>query len=695
MRAPQIWLQCFLRIMLLYAFTIACSAFLLFAVQPIIAKMILPWFGGSSAVWSTCMLFFQIVLLLGYLYAHWLHEKLRSRLQAIVHIGALALSCLALPILPNQAWKTAGGAPSLKILALLAMTVGLPYFLLASTSPLLQAWYARTHKSGLPYRLFALSNFASMLALLSYPLLVEPNLPTRMQGYGWSGGYICFAALCAITAWRACNHPAAKADETVCPTAESAAAFGAWNRLLWFALSASASVLLLAVTNHLTQDIAAIPFLWIAPLSAYLLSFILCFESPRIYHRAVFLPLTTAALGFMAYQLWPERRSMDIWHSIELLVASLFVCCMTCHGELARLKPDPRRLTGFYVTVSLGGAMGGLFVGLAAPNFFRAYYEFPLGLGICALVLASVYARGLWRFPALPRYAGAVLMVAVLGGYGWCLFHLMQQMVTGYRLVTRNFYGQLRVLDDGDPNIEDAASRTLVHGTINHGEQFLREKYRRRPVTYFCPESGVGRGMDALKGSARSLGVLGMGCGTLAAYARAGDTLRIYEINPLVLDIARTQFTYLQDTPAKVEVAMGDGRLSLEAEPSRQFDILVMDAFSGDSVPVHLLTLEAFRTYFRHLKPGGILAVNITNRYLDLKPVVERAASALGKVALYYDYEADPEDVFCFPCDWMLIMSPDTLAEHAELKYGGQIMKPHPAFRTWTDDFSNLYSILR
>jgi SAM-dependent methyltransferase len=686
--------------MLLYALTVAWSAFLLFAVQPIVAKMILPWFGGSSAVWSTCMLFFQMALLLGYLYAHWLHEKLRGRLQAIVHIGALAMSCALLPILPNPSWKTAGGAPSLKILALLTVTVGLPYFLLASTSPLLQAWYARTHKSGLPYRLFALSNFASMLALLSYPLLVEPNLPTRIQGYAWSGGYICFAVLCAITAWRACNHPAAalRTSEDAAD-GEGAATSGpgsrTGNRLLWFGLSASASVLLLAVTNHLTQDIAAIPFLWIAPLSAYLLSFILCFEAPRIYHRAVFLPLTAAALGFMTYQMWPEHRIIEMRHAIELLVISLFVCCMACHGELARLKPAPRGLTGFYVVVSLGGATGGLFVGLAAPNFFRAYYEFPLGLGIAAMVLATVNVRALWRFPAPPRYAAAALTVAMLGGYGWCLFHIMQSMATGYHLVTRNFYGQLRVFDTGDPEVEDGAARTLVHGTVDHGEQFLREKYRRRPVTYFCPESGIGRGMGALTGSGRSIGVIGLGCGTLAAYAKPGDTLRIYEINPLVLNIARTEFTYLRDTPAKVEVAMGDARLSLEAEPSRQFDILAVDAFSSDAVPVHLLTLEAFRVYFRHLKPDGILAVNITNHYLDLKPVMERAASAFGKVALYYDYEPDPNDVFCFACDWMLIMSPGALAVHAELKYGGQIMKPQPAFRAWTDDFSNLYSILR
>jgi SAM-dependent methyltransferase len=444
-----------------------------------------------------------------------------------------------------------------------------------------------------------------------------------------------------------------------------------------------------------SQRIAAIPFLWIVPLSAYLLSFILCFEAPRLYHRGVFLPLTIAALAFMTYRMWPNHTSRAVSRDIELLIASLFVCCMACHGELVRLKPPVQALTGFYVIVSLGGAMGGFFVGLAAPNFFRAYYEFPLGLGFAALVLAAVYARGLWRLPRLPRYAVAALIVGMLGGYGWCLFHIMQEMVIRYRLVTRNFYGQLRVLDDGNPEFEDAASRTLVHGTINHGEQFLREKYRRRPVTYFCPDSGVGRGMLALTGSGRRLGVIGLGCGTLAAYGRAGDTLRIYEVNPLVLDIARTQFTYLRDTPAKVEVALGDARLSLEAETSRQFDILVMDAFSGDAVPVHLITLEAFRTYFRHLKPDGILAVNITNRYLDLKPVMERAATAFGKVALYFDDEEDPNDAFCFPNDWMLVMSPNALAAHAELKHGGAILKPQPAFRAWTDDFSNLYSILR
>jgi SAM-dependent methyltransferase len=693
--------------MLLYSLTIFLSAFLLFEVQPIIAKMILPWFGGTSAVWSTCMLFFQLVLLLGYLYAHWLHRTFRPRRQAIVHIAVLAVSFAALPILPNPYWKSGAVAqPSLRILALLAVTVGLPYFLLSSTSPLLQAWYARNHKEGLPYRLFALSNFASMLALLSYPLLVEPNLPNRMQAWIWSGVYIAFAAVCALTGWRSANHPAAALDG---PAANAAAAGPApsWPlRFLWLGLAAAASVLLLAVTNHLTQDVAAIPFLWILPLTLYLLTFILCFEAPRLYLRPVFLPLVAIALAFMAFELWPGRNDVDIYWVGQLarlslrivipaMAASLFVCCMACHGELARLKPHPRYLTGFYVTVSLGGAVGGLFVGLLAPNLFRAYYEFPVGLALCLLMVTLVLARALASYRGALRLAGTAALVLVLAGYLWCLTAIMRTMVTGYRVVARNFYGLLRVYDSGDPRFEEDAARKLVHGVINHGEQMLREEYRRMPVTYFCPQSGIGRVMRALEGHPRKIGILGLGCGTLAAYGRPGDTLRIYEINPLVLDIARSEFSYLTDTPAKVEVATGDGRLVLESEPDQQFDLLVMDAFSGDSVPVHLITREAFQMYFRHLKPGGILAVNISNKYLNLEPVMERASNAFGKLGLVYHYEPGEAEEFCFSCSWTLIMNPATADVHPELLTRTKVLRPQRPFRIWTDDFSNMFSILK
>ena len=682
--------------MLLYALTIFLSAFLLFQVQPIIAKMILPWFGGSSAVWSTCMLFFQSALLLGYVYAHWLHQRLAGRKQALTHILILAGSLAALPILPNPLWKTmSAGNPSLRILALLAVTVGLPYFLLASTSPLLQAWYARTHQSGMPYRLFALSNLASLLALVSYPVLVEPNLPARTQGLVWSAAYASFVALCGITAWMVSKHSPNETPTEDNALSDAGSAPGLSSRFFWIGFAACASVLLLAVTTFLTQDVAAIPFLWILPLSVYLLTFVVCFDSPRFYRREVFLPFAAAAVIFMAWRLWPDRPKMLVLPQTAAMAGSLFVCCMICHGELVRIRPHSRYLTSFYVSVSLGGALGGLFVGLLAPNVFSGYYEFPIGLAVFALLAAVPLWRDSIRLSPNRMHVARLALVMMVGAYLIWLGTIVRAMVSPYRVVARNFYGQLRVRDVSEGKSDPYASRNLIHGVINHGVQMLREEYRREPVSYFCPQSGIGRAMAALAGIPRRVGILGLGCGTLAAYGHGGDVFRIYEINPLVLHIAQTEFSYLRDTKARVEVAMGDGRLVLESEPSQQFDLLVMDAFSGDSVPVHLITREAFRTYFRHLKPGGIVAVNISNGYLNLEPVVERAATDFGKIALVYDFDPDADDYLCYACTWALVMDPATAGAHAALRQGARQLGPQPRFRIWTDDYSNMFGILR
>ncbi|HLK50092.1 MAG TPA: fused MFS/spermidine synthase, partial [Bryobacteraceae bacterium] len=528
---------------------------------------------------------------------------------------------------------------------------------------------------------------------LSYPVLVEPNLPARTQGLFWSAAYVGFVLLCIATAWLAANRKS--------PTETSAA--GITNdpppqlsaRVLWVALAACASILLLAVTNFLTQDVAAIPFLWILPLSVYLLTFILCFDSPRIYQRFVFVPLAAGALAFMAWRLWPERPKMLVLPLTTGLAASLFVCCMVCHGELVRMRPPARHLTSFYVSVSLGGALGGLFVGLLAPNLFNAYYEFPIGLGLFAVLAGTPLWVAARRFPRIWMWGARGALAVVVAGCLVFLGIIVRQMVNPYRLVARNFYGQLRVRDVRESPTDPFPSRNLIHGVINHGMQVLRAEYRRQPVSYFCPQSGIGRAMEALAGKPRRIGILGLGCGTLAAYGHAGDLIRIYEINPLVLRIAQSEFTYLHDTPASVQVAMGDGRLVLESEPSQQFDILVMDAFSGDSVPVHLITREAFTDYFRHLKPDGIVAVNISNAYLDLEPVIERAAAAFGKTALVYDFDPDPEDSLCFACTWALIMDPKTLDAHSGLRKDARVLQPKRTFRTWTDDYSNMFGILR
>ncbi len=669
----------------LFALTVFLSAFLLFQIQPMAAKLILPWFGGSSSVWSTCLVFFQAELLLGYLYVHWLHETLAPRRQTLVHIALLLVSLATLPVAADPSWKeTAQANPTLNVLGVLATAVGLPYLLLSTTGPLMQAWYARAFTGVMPYRLYALSNLASMLALLSYPVLVEPFLALQGQSWAWSAGYALFVLACTATAWWSWRLVSAERE-----TATSAAATDvprpSWREcLLWIGLAATASTLLLAMTRHLTQDVAPVPFLWVLPLSLYLLSFILCFDAPRYYVRPLFL----GALPFAFFGM--DRildEGMPVPAMVALISASLFVICMVCHGELVRRKPHPRHLTLFYLMLSLGGALGGMFVGLLAPVAFGAYFELPIGLFLCALLTLAVLWRGLrrhWR----------ILLLLALAGYGWRLVDVSREFVDGYRVVVRNFYSQLRVSERNED--KPGAKRTMVHGRINHGQQYLAAEHRRTPTTYYCHESGVGRALFALpQERPLKLGMLGLGTGTLAAYGRAGDELRIYEINDQVLDLARSEFTYLADSPARIVPVLGDGRLMLEAEPAQGFDLLAVDAFSGDSIPTHLLTLEAMQIYLRHLRPDGILAIHITNRYLDLQPVVAAAARQYGKTALLYALEPDEDDDFCYSSDWVLVMSPEREKALPLVMNDGEPLAPRPGFRPWTDAFTNLFSVLK
>ena len=676
---------------MLYAFTILLSAFLLFQVQPIIAKMILPWFGGSAAVWTVCMLFFQLLLVAGYLYSHWLVRALGARAQSLVHIALLALGVAALPILPDGGWKPVGESdPSFRILGLLAAAVGLPYFLLATTSPLVQAWYARARRGAMPYRLYALSNFGSMLALLSYPFVVEPWLPTRWQALGWSGAFVVFAAACALAAWQARTlPPTIPASEEDAPAERPRPA----SYALWAALAASASILLLAFTSHLSQNVAPIPFLWVLPLALYLLSFILCFEGRGWYQRKVFLPLAAAGFAGVCITLQREYHNSPLWLLIPLYCAALFFACMVCHGELARRKPHPRHLTAFYVAIAVGGALGGIFVGLVAPRIFPDLYELPVGLFLAAALTVLVLELDRDGFPS-PRawratVGGAALFAAALAGVlGW----IYADLAGDARVRARNFYAALRVSDYGTGTDE---TRTLTHGTITHGKQFRDPARRDWRTTYYGETSGVGRAIEARRAAGPvRIGVIGLGAGTLAAYGRPGDAVRIYEINPQVIELARNEFTYLADSPAKVEVVLGDARLSLEREAPQGFDVLAVDAFSSDSIPVHLLTAEAFAVYFRHLKPGGILAVHISNRFLDLKPVVKAAAAALGKTARIVEDESD-DARGTYGTTWVLVAeSPEAFAE-APLAGAAEPLESTRAIRPWTDDYSDLYGILK
>ncbi|MGP0074207.1 MAG: spermidine synthase [Bryobacteraceae bacterium] len=681
--------------MLAYACTIFLSAFLLFAVQPMIGKIILPWFGGSAAVWSTCLLFFQAALLAGYLYAHRSTQSLKPKQQTALHIGLMALSLALLPILPSPTWKPSqAGDPSLRILLLLTATIGLPYLLLSTTSPLLQAWYVAAKPGAIPYRLFALSNFGSLLALLSYPFLVEPMFTTHGQAYGWSAIYAIFAVICAAVAWKAMRASPSKVHQT---DARTSSPPPSWTvRAIWTALAACASALLLAISNHLSQNVAPIPFLWVLPLSVYLLSFILCFERDKVYNRGVFLPLLVIALDGAAYAIYANEGNPNIAWAVPTFVAALFICCMVCNGELVRLKPDPRHLTSFYLMISLGGTLGGVFVAIVAPHVFHTYFELPLSMVACSALAAVV----LWISPRnwkgkIPIAAVRIAMLAFTVGLAIHLGYQKHRSDKIFRLSMRNFYGVLRVRDI-PADEQDTAVRRLIHGTINHGTQLLDARHRDEPTSYYGPFSGMGRAMGYLqhRGPVR-VAVIGLGAGVTASFCRPGDFFRFYEINPLALSIASTWFTFLHDCKADHQVLLGDARLTLEAQPPQQFDLMAIDAFTSDAIPVHLLTREAFALYFRHLKPAGILAVHVSNRYLDLVPVVARNARDFGKTALDIDDEDEEADYFS-NSDWVLVSSDGAIFQDKAFKSSGaEPARLRANLRPWTDDYSNLFQILK
>jgi len=665
---------------MIYAATIFLSSFLLFLVQPLIARLILPWFGGSAAVWTTCMLFFQVLLLAGYAYAH---GVARRRYEPLIHTVLLAAALATLPIMPADTWKPAGSdEPITRILVLLGATVGLPYFLLSSTSPLVQAWFARARPQDNPYRLFALSNFASLLALLGYPLVVEPYLTGHQQVSAWSWLFAVFALLCAALAWRT---PRAAPSAERAQAAPLAKGDVAW----WLALSATGSVILLAVTNHLTQNVASVPLLWLVPLTLYLGTFILAFEGGGWYQPRFLWPLLLVALMAMAWLLVDTQYHYNLALQLGVFLPGMFIGCLFCHGELYRSRPQPRHLTAFYLTVSAGGALGGLFVAVLAPLIFTGYFE--LGVGLGALALLAVL-----RFVALGRIAYALSLLVLLG-VGACATYDGFRQQRDVLVAKRSFYGVLRVKEYGVAG-DDSHLRRLVHGTIMHGEQYLSDRMRHTPTSYYTESSGIAAAIYSKQEHPVRVGVIGLGTGTIAAYGRTGDVYRFYDIDANVVQIARTDFTFLSDSAARVEIALGDARLTLEREPPQGFDVLAVDAFSSDAIPVHLITREALQTYLRHMKPDGIVAFHVSNRFLDLIPVVARLAKELDvHAALISDDPADDEDnVLKSRSDWVLVSrDAGALKAPAIVEAGAEPAKDHPGWRTWTDDYSNLVQILK
>ncbi|MBM4005104.1 MAG: hypothetical protein FJ295_17750 [Planctomycetes bacterium] len=766
------------------AATIFLSAFLLFQVQPIISKMILPWFGGSPAVWSTCMLFFQVLLLAGYGYAHFLNER-PPRQQAWIHFGLLLISGLLLPIIPGDRWKPEGSAnPTLRILALLAANVGLPYFLLSTTGPLVQAWFNRACPLRSVYRLYALSNVGSLGALLSYPFFFEPRWTTSAQGWMWSLAYVGFLVICgslALVIGRipALSRPDATADESANATAKATAKASssgavtpsampsAWDRTLWIALPALASTCLLAITNHLCQDVAVVPFMWLAPLSLYLITFIICFDNPAWYLRRTFSVLAMASILFLSLVMmnryvasaaeggklgfkvpgwivhaavnddfgagavvpdWAqEKRTMlgglgivDALRSVQLdtfkekirkhvglYLTTMFLTCMICHGELARLKPAPRHLTSYFLMISAGGALGGTFVALICPRVASTYVELDLSL-VLGFLVAAIVANGLlvarfrgnrsqWR--TLPMMTMISAALFSLGGLVIVISGPFRSNPNQDLVTLRSFYGILHVQEAEVAGVDAPVKyRDLLNGRILHGRQFDHPDYGRVATTYFGSHSGVGKLMQHYPNQeSRRVGIVGLGTGSMAAWGDFGDYYRFYEINPQVELIARVEFSYLKDSAATTEVMLGDARLSMESHSEKQnYDIIVLDAFSGDAIPVHLLTLESVKLYDSHLKPDGVIAVHISNLHLELAGVVAKIAEALDfrAVEIYgTPSNADAE----FPSSWVLLTRNEAFLDIPEIRAVSQHIHSRKRLRTplWTDQYSNLLAILK
>ncbi|MGO9602414.1 MAG: hypothetical protein ACLQAT_03245 [Candidatus Binataceae bacterium] len=767
--------------MRIYALTIFLGAFLLFQIEPIVAKFILPWFGGAPTVWTTCLLFFQVLLLAGYTYAHLIGTRLSPRRQTMIHLGLIAI-CIAVmmfsallwksPIMPRASWKPAHeDFPAARILLVLSASIGLPYFALSATAPLLQSWFTRVHRGASPYRLYSVSNFGSLIALIAYPFAVEPNLSLKSQANLWSYLYVAFAigmVLCAIPLLGAQPLVREKDEEAVIENRSRG------TRTLWVVLPACASLLLYGATGQMMQDTAPIPFLWILPLALYLLSFIICFDSEQWYRRGIFHPLLgiaiftsfllviyvdriAAAVGRVVLSPTTVTLLLEIGNSSLLMFAG----CMVCHGELVRLKPHRRDLTVFYLMVSAGGAVGGIFSVVVAPLLFSAFWDFRFAVWACVglMTIALMRDRASWIYRRTPA-AGIAILAAALAFpliigivvHTWIYAAVAFAVVAAVALLvrrkdppwrlaqagivtqlsmaaaiavlgivyidtiaiamhdtvwmTRNFYGVFRVVGEEAPD-HRWHSYQLMNGPITHGKQFFSSTYPRMryyPTTYYCLNSGIGlllmnypRGAE---NSSLRVGVVGLGVGTIAAWGRPGDDYRFYEINPAVVDAATNPngyFSFLRDSSAHVTIVPGDARLSMEREVaeghSQQFDVLAIDAFNGDTVPMHLLTREAMLIYLSELKPDGVLAIHVSNLYLDLRPVLAEHSRDLN---LRYGFvHVDEKDLIDWASDWVLLSRNDKVLSEPEISGRLEPRDKMRRVRPWTDDYSNLFQLLK
>jgi hypothetical protein len=708
----------------LYGSTIFCSAFLLFLIEPIAAKEILPSLGGSSAVWMTCLVFFQAMLLAGYLYAHWLTRlSWQASASSRIHLALLAAATLLTlgqsAMHPNL--TRAARYPASAILLDLSVTIGLPFLLLACSSPLLQVWFAQRENSPVPYKFFGLSNSGSLLALILYPIAIEPYLTLRHQRLVWSFGFILVAILHGIVAsqMRAAlqvtsNSPDVSAPEMNLPLPSSSSRR---QRLLWFILPMAAAMQLSAVTGFLSQNIAAIPLLWILPLATYLATFILAFDAPRFYRRGLILRFLVVLLAALGYMLSKMDMSLPIGLSVGFFLVELFFASYFLHAETYAVRPGrDSEATMFYLLIAGGGVAGSFFIGIASPLLFNANYDIAISFAVTAAAAAMVVWNGspaviagdaaprdtepLKRselFPQRILWVTASLLMSAL------LVLMTRSYARDSLILIRNFYGSLSVRQSNNPPIAQTV-RSLQNGSIQHGTQWFAPEFRTNPTTYYAQDSGVGLALDYCCREAgvprsKNVGVIGLGAGTLAAYGKPGDHITFYEINPGVEPIARNLFTYIRDSGAQVKVLEGDARITLESQTPQSYDVLVVDAFSGDAIPLHLLTREAIALYRRHLAPGGVIAFHVSNHFLDLAPQVGLLAASQGMQAVSVQSLPD-EQKGAYSSSWVLVTDNAAFLQQPEIvKAARRVVRTANAggapLRLWTDDYSSLLPILQ
>lgn len=652
---------------LLLSMTVVLSSFLLFLLEPMIGKQILPWFGGAAAVWAACLVFYQSALLAGYVYASKL-AQLRS-----LHPVLLAVSLTLLPIGPNIGSGVAYTShPALRILGLLALSVGLPFALLSATSPWAQSTLS-IRGSQTPYWLFAVSNAASFSGLFAYPIFVERLLTLQQQRQLWSAVYVVFVCLSIASCIRG---PSVRRKEQ--PIENGA---DLKDLIIWFLLAAGGAMLLLGVTNHLTENVAPVPLLWVLPLAIYLASFILAF-SKAAANRTWWTGTAIFGLVLVANAIYDIDAVEPIQITIPVMLFGLFGGTMLCHSELYLRRPEPALLNCFYIAIAAGGAAGSIFVALVAPVLFTGISELPFAMFFVAALAALLFLRE-GRMLRLLWLGVAVGMLAVFVAN-------VRSFEQGSLAAIRSFYGALRVVQSG---YGFEQRRTLFHGRIEHGAQFLLLPNRTRPTTYYGTDSGVGIALRELMPSPKKVGVVGLGVGTLAAYGTPGDLFHFYEINPQVTQLAQATFFYLRESKARIEIETGDARLMLARDQSHRYDLLAVDAFSGDAIPVHLLTREALSIYKAHLLPRGIIAFHVSNNYLDLASVVHSLAKDAGLYAALYRNHDDPDSMI-LASDWVLVTADPEVLNNASLRLHqrsfDQVHLP-----VWTDERNNLLAVFK